>query len=170
MRNLLLAAALLAALPALADSNRIRTRLSGAEEVPAVATRASGTFAAQLSSDRLSIEYELSFSGLQAPVTQAHIHVAQRDVNGGIVIWLCGSSSLPGPVGTPPCPQEGTVNGLITSANVLAVGAQQVGAGGLSAVLDAMRSGLAYVNVHTTASPGGEIRGQIGEGAFAPGT
>ena len=40
--------------------------------------------------------------------------------------------------------------------------AQQVTAGELEEVIAAMRSAVAYVNVHTTLSPGGEIRGQIG--------
>ena len=70
------------------------------------------------------------------------------------------------PVGAglaPQCPQEGTVRGTITAANVIAgsTASQQLKAGDLAAVITAIRAGMAYANVHTTPSPGGEIRGQI---------
>ena len=78
---------------------------------------------------------------------------------------------MPGPAGTPPCPgQGGTVSGFVTADQVIAgaTASQQLPARALDAVIDAMLSGVAYANVHTTASPGGEIRGQvIGAGHFA---
>jgi len=53
--------------------------------------------------------------------------------------------------------------GPITAANVIAgsMAPQQLAAGDLAAVVAAIRAGAAYANVHTTPSPGGEIRGQI---------
>ena len=63
--------------------------LTGYEEVPVVNTVASGEFRARISRDEQSIEYRLSYSGLQGTVSQAHIHIAQLSVNGSIVIWLC---------------------------------------------------------------------------------
>ena len=79
------------------------------------------------------------------------------------VVWLCGTSGFPGPAGTATCPtRAGTVTGTVTAADVVAApAAQQLGAGELSEVIAAMRAGSAYVNVHTTVSTGGEIRGQI---------
>ena len=71
----------------------------------------------------------------------------------------------PDPAGlAPPCPQQGTVSGTITSANVIAgaTATQQLAAKDLGAVLTAIQAGAAYANVHTTVSPGGEIRGQLG--------
>jgi hypothetical protein len=55
------------------------------------------------------------------------------------------------------------VTGTITAANVIAgaTASQQLKAGDLAAVITAIRAGMAYANVHTTPSPGGEIRGQI---------
>src|SRR3989442_144465 len=90
----------LLAAPAVASAERIQATLIGYEEAPAVSTVASGEFRAMISRDDQSIDYELTFSGLQAPVTQSHIHVAQLSVNGSIVIWLCGTTTNPGPTGT----------------------------------------------------------------------
>ena len=162
-RSAILAAALLA-LPALADNPRfMQANLDGYQEVPSVATRASGVFTARPNSERTEVEYTLTYAGMQAPVTQAHIHFAQISVNGAIVVWLCGSATNPGPAGTPACPQgAGTVSGIFRAADVQATPTtQQLAAGQITALVEAMRSNSAYVNVHTTASPGGEIRGQI---------
>jgi len=164
MKKLALAAALLAALPAWADRDIIiETALTGFEEVPSVSTRARGEFFLRIDGSGQYVNYRLSYSNLQGQVRQAHIHFAQTAVNGPIVIWLCGTSFNPGPEGTQPCPQSGTVSGIITSSNVLAAPATQLlAAGELSEMIAAMRAGAAYVNVHSDLSPGGEIRGQIG--------
>ena len=85
-------------------------------------------------------------------------------VNGSVVIYLCQTAGNTDPTGlAPQCPQEGTVTGTITAANVVAgaTATQQLKAGDLAAIITAIRAGAAYANVHTTASPGGEIRGQI---------
>ena len=150
--------------PIAARAERVRATLIGYEEVPAVSTVASGEFVGLISRDDQSIDYQLTYTGLQGTVTQAHIHVAQPSVNGSIVIWLCDTATNPGPVGTPTCtPGSGIFTGTITAANVVAgaTASQQLAAGELAEVIAAMRAGAAYVNVHTNLSPGGEIRGQI---------
>lgn len=159
--------ALLAALPATAsDGNRksFTTKLTGYQEVPAVNTAASGTLELRIANNEQSVDYTLSYSGLQGNITQAHIHFAQKGVNGGIMVWLCGTAALPGPAGTPACPTPGgSVSGSFAAGQVLGpAGAQQITAGDLASVIDALRNGVAYANVHTSISPGGEIRGQIG--------
>ena len=166
MKKLGFVTALLVALtaPTVVQAERIQTNLIGYEEVPAVSTVATGRFRGQIIRGDQSIEYELRYSGLQGTVTQAHIHVAQLSVNGSIVIWLCQTATNVDPTGlSPECPQEGTVTGTITSANVIAgsTTTQQLEAGELDEVIAAIRAGAAYVNVHTNLSPGGEIRGQI---------
>lgn len=161
-RHAIIAVAVLA-LPSLSHATFFQASLDGYQEVPSVATRAAGVFSARSNSDRSEVEYTLSYSNMQAPVTQAHIHFAQIAVNGPIVVWLCGSSTNPGPAGTPSCPQgSGSVSGIFRAADVAASPAtQQLAAGAISAFIEAMRANSAYVNVHTTASPGGEIRGQV---------
>jgi hypothetical protein len=123
---------------------------------------ANGEFRGFISRNDESIAYELSYSGLQGAVRQAHIHVAQLSVNGSIVIWLCGTATNPGPAGTQTCPQSGTITGTISAANVVAGSTtQQLAEGELDEVIRAIRAGATYVNVHTDVSGGGEIRGQI---------
>ena len=162
MKRLAILTALAVAWPATALADDFHASLTGYQEVPSVSTLAQGEFEAKSAGDWLSVDYTLTFQGLQANVQQAHIHFAQTSVNGPIIIWLCGTAALPGPAGTPTCPQSGTVTGSFTTANILASPAsQQLGAGDIGEMISAMIAGTAYVNVHTALSPGGEIRGQI---------
>lgn len=147
-----------------AKAEQIGALLTGYEESPAVSTTGRGEFTATITPDGEVIFYTEAFSGRQGTVTQSHIHVGQLGVNGSVVIFLCQTAGRPDPTGlAPQCPQEGTVSGTITAANVIAgdTVSQQLAAGDLVAVLTAIRAGAAYANVHTTPSPGGEIRGQI---------
>jgi CHRD domain-containing protein len=166
MQNRVLLAVMgsLLALATVAKAEQLGALLTGYEESPSVSTTAKGEFVAKIDEDGDAIHYVETFRGLQAPVTQSHIHIAQPGVNGSIVIFLCQTSANPDPTGlAPQCPQEGTVRGTITAANVIAgaTASQQLKAGDLAAVITAIRAGMAYANVHTTLSPGGEIRGQI---------
>lgn len=155
-------------LAAAGDGDRnVRAKLVGFNEVPSVLTEASGSFKAQIDERAGSIAWELEYKGLQADVTQGHIHFGQRHTNGGITVWLCSNLVPPGntPPGTQACPlRAGTIGGTIVAANVVGPGgAQQLPAGGFEQLVRALRAGATYANVHTTVSPGGEIRGQIGD-------
>jgi len=146
-----------------ADNRALRARLAGPHEVPAVISAAHGDFSAKVDDDAQTIEYELSYEGLEGGVLQSHIHVGQRTAAGGIMIWLCSNlASPPTPPGTQPCPAPpATIQGTITAANVVGPTTQGVNAGNFADAIAAIRGGLAYVNVHSSVSPGGEIRGQI---------
>jgi hypothetical protein len=135
--------------------------LSGFEEVPAVMTTGEGTFKARISDAADEIQYELHYSGLEGgEVRQAHIHVGQQSVDGNIVVWFCGSTTNPGPAGTPTRPA--TVTGTIKPGDVQSVPIQGFDpAGEFAELVRALRSGVAYANVRTARSTGGEIRGQI---------
>ena len=141
----------------------LKAELTGYEEVPAsLSSPASGEFQAQVDSSETELTYVLQYSGFTVPITQAHIHFGARATLGGISIWLCGSGTNPGPAGTPLCPQSaGTVIRTVTAANVVGPAGQGIAAGEFAEILDAMQAGVAYANVHTSAFPGGEIRGQI---------
>lgn len=137
------------------DSSKFRARLLGFEEVPAVSTVARGQFEARISRDEQSISFTLSYSGLEAPTTAAHIHLGQHRVNGGVSAFLCGGSTKPA------CPPSGTVTGTITADDVIGPSGQGIAAGEFAELLRAMRAGVTYANVHSTKFPSGEVRGQI---------
>jgi hypothetical protein len=141
----------------------LSARLSGFSEVPPNLTAGSGSFHATVRDNTLT--YTLRYSNLSTPAIMSHIHFAQPGVNGGVVIWLCQSATNPAPVSVPApptCPAAGgTVTRTVSMADVVAVSGQGVTAGDFAGVLRIIRNGEGYVNVHTTAHPGGEIRGQV---------
>ena len=137
-----------------------RAKLSGFQENLPKLTNGAGTFTARINGGTLS--YTLTYSGLSSDAFMAHIHFAQPGVNGGVFLWLCGSASQPGPAGTPTCPATGgTVSGTASSAAIQSLSAQNLSAGDFNGALRILRSGDAYVNVHTINYGGGEIRGQV---------
>ncbi|HSE33881.1 MAG TPA: CHRD domain-containing protein [Pyrinomonadaceae bacterium] len=142
---------------------KISEFLIGYEEVPAISTIASGEFKASISKDESQIDYELSYADLEGVVQQAHIHVGQKSVSGGISVWLCSNlASPPTPPGTQPCPAPpATITGTITAANVVGPTAQGVAPGEFAELISAIRAGSTYVNVHSSKFPTGEIRSQI---------
>src|SRR5207247_3061352 len=144
-------------------SVNLSARLSGFTETPPNLTNGSGTFRATIHGN--SLTYKLSFSNLSSTATQSHIHFAQTGVAGGIVVWLCGSATNPGPAGTPTCPAGGgTVTGTVTAAGVVGPAVQGVTPGDFAGFVRIIRAGDASVHVHTTAHPAGEIRGQVQSG------
>jgi hypothetical protein len=156
----------LLATPALADDSRsrdrIEARLKSYQEVPAVSSAASGRFKARIDSASMSLSYELSFSGLEGDVRMAHIHFGQHSVNGGIMVWLCQTTANPSPVAsTPPCPQSGSVSGVVSAADVVGPAGQGIAAAEFAEMIKAIGAGVAYANVHSSKFPGGEIRGQL---------
>jgi hypothetical protein len=139
----------------------IRERLSGYEEIPTLSTPGSAKFEARISRFSDKIEYRLSYRDLETPVTQAHIHFGARAFNGGISAFLCTNLGN-GPAGTPECPaQPATVTGTIEPADVVGPDAQGIAPGEFDELVDAIRAGATYANVHTTGRPGGEVRAQL---------
>lgn len=141
--------------------SRVIARLDPSNEVPAVSSPAQGLLRARIDQAAEIMEYELTFDGLQANVVMAHIHFAQPNVNGAIMVWLCGTAGAPGPTGTQMCPQSGTISGTLDPTNIQTIAPQGISTGEFQEFVRAIRNGLAYVNVHTVQSPGGEIRGQL---------
>lgn len=111
-----------------------------------------------------TLSFVLKFSGLSAPVTQAHIHFGKVHMAGGVMVFFC-SNLASAPAGTQPCPAGGgTVTGTLSAANVLPIAGQNVPAGDFEAIVDALESETTYANIHTTSFPAGEIRGEIRRG------
>jgi hypothetical protein len=157
-------AAALAAVAIAHDRGAFKAKLSGFDEVPAVITNGNGRFEARISRTEQKIEWRLRYQQLNADATQAHIHIGQPLVAGAISVWLCANNPpiTAAPPGTQTCPNPtGDISGTITPANIVGPAAQGVNPGAFDSLVRALRSGLAYANVHTTQSPPGEIRGQI---------
>ena len=169
-RKVLASALVLLALSVVAVAvglKNLKASLVGYQEVPAVSTAADGEFRARISEDETQITYELSYKELEGDVLQAHIHLGQPGVNGGISVWLCGNPNVSPPVnppaGTQACPPApATITGTITAANVVGPTAQGIAPGEFAELVRAIRAGATYANVHTSKFPGGEIRSQIG--------
>ena len=139
--------------------------LIGYQEAPSISTVASGSFEATIDDAARTIEYTLSYAGLEGDVRQAHIHFAQRGISGGISAWLCETTVKPSPTGpaTPDCVQSGTVTGVIRPSDVIGPAGQGIAANEFEELVAALRAGVAYANVHSAKFPGGEIRGQIND-------
>lgn len=151
----------LAAIPAHAQGGTAVARLRAFDEVPAISTGGGGHFTATISADGSTITYQLTYLNLRGTITQSHLHLGQKGVNGGIMIFLCSNLGN-GPAGTQACPTgDGTITGTIHASDVIGVNAQGLTPDDLAAVLRGIRAGVVYVNVHTTAFPGGEARGQL---------
>jgi hypothetical protein len=161
----------LGAAPARADRDhdRFSAKFSGFEEVGAVgagqtgAILSGGTATLDLELDRQAqtLTFTLSYSGLNAPITQSHVHFGKRHVGGGVMAFFCSNLGN-GPAGTQACPApSGTVTGTITPADVVGPAAQGVTAGNFDALVEALDNDTAYGNIHSTAFPAGEIRGQV---------
>ncbi|MBI2884314.1 MAG: CHRD domain-containing protein [Candidatus Methylomirabilis oxyfera] len=132
--------------------------LNGGQETnpSTISTTGTGFFFATLNDAATQIDYTLVYFSMEAPVTVAHIHLGAPGVTGGVAAFLCGGG------GKPACPDSGVfLTGTIVAADVVAVTGQGIAAGELAELVQAMRAGLTYANVHTVLFPPGEIRGQI---------
>ena len=133
-----------------------RTHLTGDAERPTPNdSKAQGEAIFQLSADGTELSFKLIVANIQN-VTQAHIHCcAGTEANAGVVVWLYPSAP---PAQLIPGRSQGVLaEGTITAASLVGGLSGQP----LSVLLDRIRDGRAYVNVHTTQFPPGEIRGQI---------
>jgi CHRD domain len=138
------------------DAHNHDTHLTGAAERPVPNdSQAQGQAIFQVSDDGSEIQYKLIVANIEN-VTQAHIHCcANTEGTAGIVVWLYPAAP---PARLIPGRSQGALaEGAITQASLVGSLAGQP----LSVLLDRIASGLAYVNVHTSQFPPGEIRGQL---------
>jgi hypothetical protein len=141
-RRIIIAAVCVAAVSAWAVVSKaapatFKVALTGAQQVPPVETSGSG--AADLTYDSATrvLTWSVTYSGLSAPATMAHFHgPAAAGANGPVTIWISNKGAA----------VESPIKG---EATLTPEQAAQFTAGDW------------YVNVHTSAHPGGEIRGQV---------
>ena len=145
--------------PAVMAAETFTTELSGENQVPPLDVEATGDATVTISDDGQTVSWDVTYSGLTGAPAAGHIHVGAEGTNGPVMIPFA----------------EVTETG--TSGSFAAADYQT--GDGLPAdwdgVLAAIRDGNAYVNIHTEANPGGEIRGQLaggngGGGATTPPT
>ena len=156
----LLSAAAASASASVPEAKNFVAHLIGANEVPPRDTRAEGELKLQLSPDGQSLDYRIIASNIDN-VFMSHIHIAPVGVNGGIVVFLFG----------PVAPGGGRTDGVLAAGTITAANLINALKGHpLSDLIDSIRVGHAYGNVHTSNGsgtpgpgnfPGGEIRGQI---------
>lgn len=134
---------------------RFQATLSGANEVPAVTTTATGTAVFAVAEDTFLI-YRVDVAGINAP-TLAHIHDGAAGVIGGVIVTLRSGSAL-----------GANYTGVFGMSQLRASQLTQLPTSygatpldRLNELLARMRVGTVYVNVHSTTYPGGELRGQI---------
>jgi len=113
-----------------------KATLGGAAEVPPVTTEGKGTAQISVDSATKMVTWKVDYTGLSGPATAAHIHCgAAAGANAGVAV----------PLGTGP-----------TAASPM-----QGSAAMTDAQLADLTAGKCYVNVHTAANKGGEVRGQL---------
>lgn len=117
--------------------------IDGSQEVPPVVAGATGEATVVISADDSTIWYVVEYGGLSGALAAAHIHVGATGVSGGVILPLAASAS----------PMVGT----LTAADFTPSGAITTFAEAVAAI----KAGNTYVNLHTAANPGGEIRGQV---------
>lgn len=122
--------------------------LSGSQVVPPIETDAIGQATFRLNPDTSALTFELSVTDIEN-VIASHIHCASTGENGSVGVSLGGGA-------------PGLVNGLLAQGIITAPDPRNgCGWASFASVVDGIRSGNTYVNVHTSANALGEIRGQI---------
>ena len=146
-----IALAALAFTPIAGADESFQARLTGDQEVPAVATDTTGRFEILVNKAHTEGEYTLRVeSGVR--VTQSHFHCGPAGVNGPVIVFLAGFHA-------PGWDVDGkwVSNATVTDANVVNTACGTT----LAAIFEQARSGNVYVNVHSVAHPGGVARGQL---------
>jgi hypothetical protein len=132
LATLALGATVVFAGPAFAD--KMKATLDGASEVPAVTTAGKGTADIDYDAATKKLSWKLTYTGLSGPATAAHFHgPAGATDKAGVAVAIPNAGTSP-------------VEGSATLTDAQAAD---------------LTAGKYYVNVHTAANPGGEIRGQV---------
>lgn len=113
-----------------------KANLSATSEVPPVQSAGKGAAAVNVDPTTGAASWRVEYSGLTGPAAAAHIHCgAGAGANAGVAVPLASGPNVPNPM---------TGSGTMTPAQ-----------------LAQLQAGQCYVNVHTAANKGGEIRGQL---------
>jgi CHRD domain len=132
LASLTLGAAVAFAGPAFAD--KMKATLDGKSEVPANTSAGTGTADIDYDAASKKLTWKVTYSGLSGPATAAHFHgPAAAGANAGVKVPIANPATSP-------------VEGSATLTDEQAAD---------------LTAGKYYINIHTAANPGGEIRGQV---------
>ena len=126
-------AVLAIASPSMAASINMKADLKGASEVPPTDSKGTGSVTATFDTASKKLSWKGSVSGLSGPATAAHFHAGEVGKNGGVAVPITGAD-------------KGSFEGSATLTDAQA---------------EELMAGKWYVNVHTAANKGGEVRGQV---------
>jgi CHRD domain len=118
--------------PAAAEVVNLKANMNAATEVPPNSSPGTGTLTATYDTTSKKLSWQGRYSGLTGPATAAHFHTGEPGKNGGVAVPITPNSS----------PFEGSAT--LTEAQAAD-----------------LLAGKWYVNIHTGANKGGEIRGQV---------
>jgi hypothetical protein len=127
------AGAMAFATPSMAAMVNMKADLKASNEVPAVDSKGTGSVTATYDTASKKLSWKGSTKGLSGPATAAHFHAGEAGKNGAVVIPITGAD-------------KDSFEGSATLTDAQAAD---------------MQAGKWYVNVHTAANKGGEIRGQL---------
>jgi len=126
-------AVLALATPSMAANVNLKADLKGASEVPPVDSKGAGSVTATFDTASKKLSWKGTVSGLSGPATAAHFHSGEAGKNGGVAVPIAGAD-------------KGSFEGSATLTDDQAA---------------ELMAGKWYVNVHTAANKGGEVRGQV---------
>jgi len=126
-------AVLVFASPSMAANVNLKADLKGASEVPPVDSKGTGTVTATFDTTSKKLSWKGSVTGLSGPATAAHFHLGEAGKNGGVVLPIAGAD-------------KGSFEGSATLTDAQA---------------EELMAGKWYINIHTAANKGGEVRGQV---------
>jgi hypothetical protein len=123
------------AAPATADIVKMKAVLKASNEVPPGTSKGTGSVDVTYDTASKTLTWKGSYSGLTGPATAAHFHAGPPGKNGGVVVPIFAAANAKSPFA------------------------------GSKALTDAQAAELMkgdwYVNIHTAANKGGELRGQV---------
>ena len=119
--------------PSMAANVNLKADLKSASEVPPVDSKGTGLVTATFDTASKKLSWKGSVTGLSGSATAAHFHSGEAGKNGGVVVPIAGAD-------------RGSFEGSATLTDAQA---------------EELMAGKWYVNVHTAANKGGELRGQV---------
>ena len=132
LTGLTASAAIALAWPAMAEVVNLKASMNATNEVPPNSSKGTGTLTATYDTTSKKLSWKGSYSDLTGSATAAHFHSGEPGKNGGVVVPIAPATS----------PLEGSAT--LTDAQATD-----------------LLAGKWYINVHTDANKGGEIRGQV---------